>query len=211
MADCYPCVHRIAHGLSGRDDIGRHIVRHIMRRGLKLLPNWKEEADPARWCQHHTVLTARRTKRKPDVASDTLVRSAKTDNAYYAAFVRALRALPVQQKEAFILHHGEQLDTRGLAVAMDCSTEAAANHLREATRSLTALGGDYFATFTAQLAQTYQSLTPVEELVLTNVTFDARRHFWPRRVWWIVRALLTVVTIALIVLFVWKIWPLLVY
>ena len=212
MSDCYPCVHRMALGLTGRDDVGRGIVRFILRRGLRLLPKWDEDGEPTRWCQHHTVLTTRRAARRPpDVAHDTLVRTAKTDNAYYAAFVRALRALPVQQREAFILHHGERLDTRQLAVAMDCSTEAAQNHLKEATRSLGALGGEYFPTFTAQLAQTYQSLTPDGELVLTNVQWNVRRHLWPRKVWGAVRVLVTLALLAAVVFFVWKVYPKLVY
>src|SRR5436190_708468 len=99
--------------------------------------------------------TRRASKHQPEVSSDTLVRRAQTENAYYAGFVRAVRALPIQQKEAFILAHGEQWDTRALAVAMDCSQEAAANHLREATRVLSSLGGNHFAAFTAQLSHAY--------------------------------------------------------
>ena len=95
--------------------------------------------EPFRWCQHHTVLVARRfSKRQPEVSRDPLVRNAQTDNAYYASFIRAVRTLPMQQREAFILTHGEEWDTRNLATAMDCSTEAAAVHLKEATRTLSA-------------------------------------------------------------------------
>jgi DNA-directed RNA polymerase specialized sigma24 family protein len=212
LGNCYPQVYRIAYGLSGRDDVGRGVVRFIMRRGLRLLPTWHDDGDPDRWCQHHTVLTTRRAARhQPDVAHDTLVRGAQTDNAYYAAFVRAIRALPPQQREAFILHHGEQFDVRALGIAMDCSQDAAGQHLKEATRSLSTLGGDYFATFTAQLAHTYKALTPSEELVLTNITWDAKKYLWPRRVWRWIKLFLMALIIALIVLFVWKIYPKLVY
>src|SRR3954464_1586987 len=183
LSNCYPQVYRMAYALSGRDDVGRGVVRFIMRRGLRLLPTWNDDGDPDRWCQHHTVLTTRRAaKHEPDVAHDTLVRGAQTDNAYYAAFVRAVRALPIQQRGAFILTHGEQWDLRNLATAMDCSTEAASVHLREGTRALAALGGNFYSTFTAQLAQTYKSLTPSEELVLTNVEYNVKRHLWPQKI-----------------------------
>jgi DNA-directed RNA polymerase specialized sigma24 family protein len=212
ISECYPCAHRMAHGLTGRDDVGRGVVQYILRRGLRVLEKWDDEGEPMRWCQHHTVLATRRAGRhQPDVASDTLVRGARTDNAYYAAFIRALRALPVQQREAFILHHGERLDNRGLAVAMDCSTEAAGNHLREASKALSALGGDYFPAFTAQLAQTYQSLTPSEELVLTNVQWKVRRHLWPRKAWRAFRTLVLIGLLVAIAWFFWRIYPKLVF
>src|SRR3954451_15775723 len=208
LSNCYPQVYRMAYALSGRDDVGRGVVRFIMRRGLRLLPTWNDDGDPDRWCQHHTVLTTRRAaKHEPDVAHDTLVRGAQTDNAYYAAFIRAIRALPTQQREAFILHHGEQFDVRALGIAMDCSQEAANQHLKEATRALSTLGGDYFATFTAQLAHTYKALTPSEELVLTNVSWDAKKYLWPRRIVRWIKLLIMAALITLVVLFIWKIYP----
>jgi DNA-directed RNA polymerase specialized sigma24 family protein len=212
MSDCYPQVYRIAYALSGRDDVGRGIVRYVMKRGLRQLANWSDESAPMRWCQHHTLLTVRRaTRHPPDVAHDTLVRGAQTDNAYYAAFIRALRSLPMQQREAFILTHGEQWDARNLATAMDCSTEAAQVHLKEATRALSQLGGNFYSTFTAQLAQTYKNLTPSEELVLTNVQLGVKRYLWPRKLWRLIELIIMATLITAMVLFVWKIYPKLVY
>ena len=208
MSDCYPQVHRLAYGLSGRDDVGRALVKVVMKRGMKQLTTWSDESTPLRWCQHHTLLTVRRAARyKPEVANDTLVRGAQTDNAYYASFIRAVRTLPMQQREAFILTHGEEWDVRNLATAMDCSTEAASVHLKEATRALSALGGNYYSTFTAQLAQTYKKLTPSEELVLTNVEYNVKRHLWPRKIWRLVQLITLATVIAAIVLFFWKIYP----
>lgn len=212
MSDCYARVHRMAYGLTGREDVGRSIVKYIMRRGMKMLPSWLDEGEPFRWCQHHTVLVARRaSKHVPDVANDTLVKHAQTDNAYYAAFIRALRALPKQHQEAFILHHGEQFDLRGLAVSMDCSTEAAGNHLKQATTSLTQLGGEYFASFTAQLAHAYRALTPQDDLVLSNVTYNVRRYLWPRKLWNLAKFAVSLAVLAIIAMFVWRYWGKLVY
>ena len=93
MSDCYPQVYRIAYGLSGRDDVGRGLVKFVMRRGLRQLAQWKDEDEPMRWCRHHTLLTTRRAaKHQPSVDGDTLVRHAQTENAYYAGFIRAVRA-----------------------------------------------------------------------------------------------------------------------
>jgi DNA-directed RNA polymerase specialized sigma24 family protein len=212
MTACYPEVYRIAYGLSGRDDVGRGVAKLVMRQGLKVLPTWMDDGEPMRWCHHHTVLIARRAARhQPEMTTDTLVRHAQTDNAYYASFIRAVRALPVQQKEAFILTHGEELDIRGLAVAMDCSTEAASNHLKAATTSLSALGGDYFAAFTAQLAHTYKSLTPQDDLVLTNVSWNVRRYLWPQKVWRLCKFVITVLAVAGLGYLIWKYWGKLVY
>jgi DNA-directed RNA polymerase specialized sigma24 family protein len=212
MGDCYPQVYRLAYGLSGRDDVGRGVVRFVMKRGIRQLHTWSDESAPARWCQHHTLLTVRRAARhQPDVAQDTLVRGAQTDNAYYAAFIRALRSLPMQQREAFILTHGEQFELRNLATAMDCSQDAAQIHLKEATRALSALGGNFYSTFTAQMAQTYKSLTPSEELVLTNVQTGVKRYLWPRKIWRLIELIIMATVIAALVLFVWKIYPKLVY
>jgi len=122
-----------------------------------------------------------------------------------------LRTLPMQQREAFMLTHGEQWDARNLATAMDCSTEAASNHLKEATRALSALGGDFYSTFTAQLAQTYRSLTPSEELILTNVEYNVKRHLWPRKIWRLLQLIIMAAVVTAIVLFVWKIYPKLVW
>lgn len=205
MSDVYPQVYRLAHALSGRDDVGRGVVKFIMRRGIRQLPTWSDEAEPIRWSRHHTLLTTRRAARhQPEIARDPLVRGAQTDNAYYAAFIRALRALPMQQREAFILTHGEQWDSRSLGVAMDCSSDAANIHLREATRSLAALGGNYFAAFTAQLTQTYKNLSPSEELVLTNVEWNVRRHLWPRIVWRWTKIIFVTGMLTGIAVFIWK-------
>ncbi len=197
-------VQRMALGLTGRDDVGKSVVQYVLRRGLRAIDSWLDDGEPERWCQHHTVLIARRAaKHPPDVSHDTLIRHAQTENAYYAAFIRALRTLPGQQREAFILTHGEQMDLRNLAVSMDCSTEAASNHLKQASGTLSKLAGTYFPTFTAQLTQTYRSLTPSDDLILTDVRWNARRHVWPRRIYRWLKILGIAVALALLGVVCW--------
>jgi len=76
------------------------------------------------------------------------------------AFVSALRQLETQQREAFLLHHCERLNARYSALAMDCSTEAADNHLKAADQSLRLVAGADFDALAKKLADAYAHLAP---------------------------------------------------
>ncbi len=179
LSEYFPRVQRMAYALSGREEMGRQIVRQVVRRSLRVMPRWTHPADASRWFVHHTLLASRQKWRSPiDLATDPLIRGVATTSAYYPAFIGALRALPMQQREAYLLHHGERLDVRGLAIAMDCSREAAENHLREAGAALSAYAGGYFPAFTAQLAQTYDRLSPEEELIVPAIRAVMRGGVW---------------------------------
>jgi hypothetical protein len=115
----------------------------------------------------------------------------------------------MQQREAYILHHGERLDVRGLSIAMDCSQEAAANHLKEATAALSAYGGDFFPTFTANMTQTYDRLSPADELVVPAVRSSMRgRMSLGKLVGWTV-TVVKLGVIAGVIFLSWKIVPML--
>jgi DNA-directed RNA polymerase specialized sigma24 family protein len=210
VAEYYPHVNRIAHALSGQEACGKVIVTHVIRRSIKAMEKWNHPGDPHRWFIHHTVLASRqKMPNHLDLAADPLIRGVATNSAYYPAFVRALRALPMQQREAYILNHGERLDIRGLSIAMDCSQEAASNHLREATGALSAYGGDFFPTFTAHLAQTYERLAPPEEMVLPAVQATLRRRLSPRTLLGWTVTTLKLLVIGGVIFLSWKILPML--
>ena len=222
LASVYGNVHRLAYGLAGRADVGRGIVRYVMARAVRLLPNWHDEAEAELWFHHFTVLTARRSHRnRPEPLKDLLVvggdgyhRGAFTpagDDPAYVAFVAALRALPHQQQEAFLLHHGEKLNTRFMSVSMDCSIEAAHNHLRVATGSLRMVAGPSFDAFTNRLAVAYARQTPSEDLVLPSVKSIVRRRVWPRRVGRWVRAVFVLALLAALIYAAWWLYPRLEY
>jgi DNA-directed RNA polymerase specialized sigma24 family protein len=195
LAMHYGVVWRMATGLTGRADVGRGVVKFVMQRSLRAMSHWKEEGAPARWFHHHTVLTTRRTaKHRPDTVNDTFINHAAGD-VQYAAFVRALRALPMQQREAFVLSTGEKFNTRQLAVAMDCSIVAADNHLREATERLRELAADKFDAHAARMALAYQKLAPDEELAIQNLRKRVGRIVLP----WIIRRIFSAI-LALILL-----------
>ena len=107
FAEYYPMVHRIAHGLAGSASVGREVERFVLRRAFKVLPGWADEGALKRWFSHHAVLASRRSPRgDPNNPDDLLIDAQEQPELAYVAFIRALRSLPVQQREAFILSFG---------------------------------------------------------------------------------------------------------
>ena len=139
--------------------------------------------------------------------NDLLIQTNPQRSPQYVAFIRALRALPYQQVEAFILHHGESFNLRYLAVAMDCSTKAAEQHLSAATSALRAIAGDSFDALTLQLRRAYQKLSPADRVQVPQVGKIVRLHVWPRRLWRIIKFLVTIAFVAAAGWFAWKILP----
>lgn len=210
FAENYPAVCRIALALSGRMDVGTGVVRFVIKRALHALPSWKDDDAPQRWFLHHTILTTRRaSKHQPDKTNDTLIADPRTAPPEYVAFIRALRLLPMQQREAFLLHHGEKLNERWSAVAMDCSVIAASNHLNAATAALRPIGGAGFGAFVDQIARVYRTLSPPEQLIVPKLRGVIARHIWPRRIARMLGWLFTLGLIGAIAFAVWKIWPML--
>jgi hypothetical protein len=181
LTEQYPVVHRMAHALTGRSDLGSSVTRLMMKRGLALASRSIHLATP-RWFEHHAVLATRQTARyQPDLHNESLMSAAQAGDAPYAAFIRAVRGLPFQQREAFILHHGGRFDHRRLATAMDCSTEAAANHLQAAELSLRQMAGGRYDALLSQMRAAYEMLLPDEHLYLPAVTGRVRRYLRLRR------------------------------
>jgi hypothetical protein len=122
----------------------------------------------------------------------------------YAAFLKALRALPTQQQEALILNHGEHLNPRYLGVAMDCSSEAAANHLRVATLQLEQMAGASAPKLMAELERIYRGLSPPADRVRPEIRRRIRRFLLPRRLRrWLVPIILAAIAWAL---WHWRHW-----
>jgi DNA-directed RNA polymerase specialized sigma24 family protein len=201
----YSQVCRLALALCGRESAGREVVKTVIRQSLRVVPNWRSDTDAANWFLHHTVLKARELGASAvELKQDCLVQRVDAPTPQYLAFVRAFRNLPAQQREAFLLFRGEQLESRQAAVAMDCSTAAAANHLIAANRTLSGIAGEAFETSAAAMAGVYASLTPPEELVIGNVGAITRRLAWRR---WrkIARDVLTLAALAVLAWIIWRI------
>jgi DNA-directed RNA polymerase specialized sigma24 family protein len=199
----YPRVCRIAYALCGDDDAAKLAVKIVMNQSLRALPNWRSEVKATNWFLHHTILKCRELAPPPqDVNRDPLLRRLIRPSPEYIAFLRAFRLLPPQQREAFVLFRGEKLDPRQAAVAMDCSTAAAANHLAAANQALTTIAADTFEDRANALMRVYASLTPPDELIVGDVGIVARRIGWRKFLKNMERLLALLILVAI----AWIIW-----
>lgn len=204
FASNYGLVHRIAYALSGRENVGRGIVRFVLGRAVRQLPQWRDADSAERWFYHFTVLIARRAAvQRTEIGEDCLIRPGPVDPAY-VAFIRCLRELPFQQSEAFILHHGEKLKLRDLAIAMDCSTHAAEQHLMAGTESLQKLSGGDFENLTNKLILAYSQLMPGEDLARPALQRVIARSIWARRVKRLLKVVIVLVVLGAVAYGAWK-------
>jgi DNA-directed RNA polymerase specialized sigma24 family protein len=202
LASAYPSVARIARALSGRADVAEGVVRFVMIRAVAMLPRWRDETAAGRWFLHHTLLTVRRAAGHAPPATGDLL--APDGDPRYVAFVRALRALPVQQREAALLHFGEHLNSRYLGVAMDCSTEAAQAHLDAAAAALRSISAADFDPLLARLGTAYARLAPAPDELSPAARRLAGKALRPRRLRRVVRLLVLAAVVAALAWAGWK-------
>lgn len=189
ITEHYGMVFRIAIASTGSRRRGQAVTRRVIRRALTVIGKWASHDDAARWFAHHTVLAVRQLVDRRGYSTEVFT----TTKPELAELAEAISDLPFQQREAFLLHHGEQFDLRRISTAMDCSTEAAKNHLAAAGRKLNEFGEEKVQAFISELPLALLSITPDPLLIHQRVGRQVRRYIWPRR---IVR---TVIWIAVIV------------
>lgn len=203
LASAYPAVSRMALGLSGRTDVGRGITRFVMKQAVARVPRFRDADAAGRWFHHHTVLVARRAVRHaPSPQEDVL--TAVGQPPPYTAFIRALRSLPLQQREAFILYHGEELDLRNLAIAMDCSTRAAGLHLQAAEQALRPMAQDDYEVRVREMRAAYAKLVPEEDALLPTVRSVVGRSLLSRRIGRLVKLIALVLILAAAAYAAWR-------
>jgi DNA-directed RNA polymerase specialized sigma24 family protein len=201
----YPRVFRISAALCGTTDDGRQVARLVMQQSLKTLPWWSNETEAGNWFLHHTVLMSReRSPESPDSSKDCLIVTPKNPSPDHVAFVKALRKLPQQHREAFLLFRGEHLDPRQAAVAMDCSTGAAATHRIGAEKTLSEITADTFDARTAELMRVYASLTPPENLIADDVSGVASELTVRKQS----KSIRTIILLVMLAIVAWAIWQL---
>ena len=204
LGSYYPAARRIAYGLCGDGVVADRVLHRVFTRALPALSKWRDESDADRWFYHFTVLESRRHATNPG-AVETLLPADGAEGASteYVAFLRALRLLPAQQREAIILTHAERLNPRYLSVAMDCSAEAAANHLRVATQHLEAITGHQLQPLLDGMAQVYKTLSPPRELGQLVIRRRLNRYLLPGRLR-LVMWLIVLVAVAWGVMWWWR-------
>jgi DNA-directed RNA polymerase specialized sigma24 family protein len=198
LTEVYPSVFRLSHALTGRPGAARQVLHDVLRRSLRVMPKWRRGTVPENWYYHHTLITAREiAPNPPELREDVLVKQAGTEDPAYLAFVRTIRSLPRQQAEAFLLHHGEKLNTRLLGVSMDCSQSAAADHLNAANAAIDSVAGaEALPALTATLEKTYASLLPPTNTIRPAARKYIKAHIRPKI---IKRVVLVILLVALVI------------
>ena len=198
--------YRVAAGLCGTREAARVLLPSLSQRGVRMLPRWRDNADAHRWFVHHTVLATRELSvRRDSVENDTLIPPGGVAGPGYTVFIATLRGLNFQQREAFLLHFGEDQDARGIAIAMDCSTEAAKNHLLAATSAVAAnvSGRPEFDACVRNLRTVWLSLTPDMRDVVADTRNIIGRGRWRRRLQLARRAVASLIVVSAIVVVAW--------
>jgi len=225
-------IYRIALALCGERHSAEAVVEKVLRMSGRISRRWETDEDARRWFMHYTVLLCRATNTQKLDAGSEVPRRAGSDgdrpgsSAYVrtgvaagneallnlftgpdsVAILDAIRQLPTQQREAFLLHHGEEMDLRQMATAMDCSSAAAANHLVAAVKSLNELHLTGIGEFTARLPALLRQLVPPAEALevhLQSLISAERRRKWIWRIFsWVVQIIL----LAALVWGAWWIW-----
>jgi hypothetical protein len=118
--------------------------------------------------------------------------------------VRAFRQLPQQQREAVILNFGERFNARYLSIAMDCSTEAAQNHLDSGMAALKNISGVDFGPLVDRLATVYAHLAPPAESVPPAVGRWVNKGLRPRRMRRTIKLVIAVVVVVALAAAAWR-------
>jgi DNA-directed RNA polymerase specialized sigma24 family protein len=209
LAENYPLVHRMTCAMVGRERVARKLIRQIMTQSLRALANWRDDGAPDRWFPHHTIIEIRKEKAPiPKPADDLLIEPEDRSKTAYVAFIRAMRSLPEQQREAFILHVGEQWEVRKLSIAMDCSMSAADTHLTAASSTLRKVCGAEYGLYVDRMMIIYHSLSPREDLSVPFTGKLARSYVWPRKLWRIINPILALSILAALIYYGWRLYRL---
>ena len=178
----WPACVRVATALGGTGRFAAVVSRQLLRRARPVCEGWIDTDEADRWFLHHTILLCRATSNAESIGQrDVLISAYDQPTDDYVAFVRAIRTLSFQQREAYVLSACEKLDDRLLAVAMDCSKTAAQTHLDQATKQLRLIAGDSYDKELRRLVRAYHHLTPDDAETRKRVEWLARPIVTKRR------------------------------
>ena len=197
LLDHYPAAYRLAFGLCGRADVSAAVAARVLARAVTAAGRWASAEQAARWFVRYTVLTARSAMSVPGGVG--------VDDPALAW----LSPLTPQQREAVVLHHGLGLDLHRTAAAMDCSSQAAGNHLAAGERRLGEAGT--LAAETAGLPGRLAAVVPPAAVVSADVHRVVRRRWRRVRVRRLAAVLFATVVAATIAWAGWRLWSMLVF
>jgi len=195
VAEVYPQLYRIAAGISGQEDVAKGTLRYLLKQSVDVMPRWKDEDTPQRYYLHHLILLLRRARKHPPELRNDLLIDRSVDSAEYRAFLTGFRKLHFQQQEAFLLNHGEKLNVRYIAVAMDCSTAAATTHLASAENELKTIAGSRFDFLTSEMAKVYRSQQTPAEVAIPSLKEYVSRQIGRRRLVRLVKWIVVLVVV----------------
>ncbi len=179
-------------------DFAQRVVDQVLLRSGAISGRWETDDQAIKWFTHFTVLSSREC---PASSSEKDALLNQATSAASAALIASVRHLPMQQREAFLLCYGEQLDARQLATAMDCSSAAAANHLSSAWATLKKLSDDDLDSFITILPDMMNNLVPADETVefqIQRMLARQRKWVWIRRIIKIVGGMVLAVVIVML-------------
>lgn len=156
-----------------------------------------DSAAVERWFRHHAVLRRRELKRPTRNDPDVLEPAGAS--VALRAFVAAIRNLPEQQREAWLLRVCAKLDPRETGKAMDCSQTAALTHFDAALAVLKPMAGDNYDAFCNGVRTRFESLRP-DSLEIDRALAARSTRRWIRIT---IRALLTAGLIVVLGGLVW--------
>lgn len=139
--------------VSGSTPAADRIVRWLLVHAPR-----SDSATIERWFRHHAVLRRRELKRPKRNDPDVLEPAGAS--VALRAFVAAIRNLPEQQREAWLLRVCAKLDPRDTGKAMDCSQTAALTHYEAALAVLKPMAGDDYEAFCTGIRTKFESLKP---------------------------------------------------
>jgi DNA-directed RNA polymerase specialized sigma24 family protein len=211
VTELYPQLYRIAAGLSGQEDVALGTLRYLLKQSIEVMPKWKDEDAPQRYYLHHLILLLRRARKHPPQLRNDLLIDRSVDSAEYRAFLTGFRKLPFQQQEAFLLNHGEKLNARYLAVAMDCSTVAANTHLSSAEKDLKILAGSRFDFLASEMAKVYRSHHAPAEVAIPSLRDYVEKQIGRRRLLRLVKWVALLLLLAILIIAGRMVWRMVEY
>ncbi len=208
LSAVYPPLHRMASSICGSHHAARTVLRNLLRKALDRLADWSDDIEARRWLVHHLIQECRTLPAAGPSGAQTDPLRSQPDGTAYAAMIAALRSLPPQQQEAWILWRLEGFDLRWQAIAMDCSTTAATTHREGADQTLRKLTGESYDALLEKVRHAHLSLAPPPPMALQRVAASVGGVLLRRRVMGWIKRVTQIVLAAFLIWIVYWIWKL---